>query len=43
VVNGEKPRRFNELNFKEVPKQSNDEFDPIFMVVVDAWNHSDFM
>jgi hypothetical protein len=36
VVNGEKPKRFNELNFKEVPKQSNDESDPTFMGVLDA-------
>jgi hypothetical protein len=43
MVNGEKPRRFNELNFKEVPKQSNDESDPTFMAVMDAWNHSNFM
>jgi hypothetical protein len=43
IVNGEKPKRFNELNFKEVPKQSNDESDPTFMAVMDAWNHSNFM
>ncbi|KAL9403884.1 hypothetical protein Peur_000856 [Populus x canadensis] len=43
MVNGKKPKRFNELNFKEVPKQSNDESDPTFMTVVDTWNHSDFM